>query len=148
MNMDRAGMLPRPSGARVGQRVLDEQRLPRKSARRIAPVHIELALAFDRNIDPRSAGMKIQMPRPEPHAVAGLDRRRVGQYAILETKDLERTRVYRIVAGRVVAACDQDDVAIVGRGADLVRVFSGVELVRLGDALSERAVPIDAMHGE
>ena len=147
MEVDRAGALAQRR-FRVGERLLDEDRLAGEAGRRIALVDVELVLALDRHIDPRLGRVEIEMPRAEMHAVARLDRRELRQHAALEGECLDRAGVHRIVAGRIVAARDQDDLLVVRRRANLVGVFAGVEPVGLFHPLAERAVAVDAVDGE
>jgi hypothetical protein len=69
-------------------------------------------------------------------------------YAILKGKRLERTGVHRIVAGRIVAARDQNHLLVVGRCPNLVGIFAGVEPIRLVHLCAKRAVTVDAMDRE
>jgi hypothetical protein len=92
--------------------------------------------------------VEVEMAWPEAHAVAGLNRRETCQHAIPETESLDRTRVHRIVGRRVVAARNRDDLPVVRRGEDLVRVFAGVGRGRLIDALTQRAILVDTMDGQ
>ena len=147
MDVDRARGLPQLRGG-IAEGVLDEQRFAREAGQGIELVDIELVLALDRNEDPWLARVAVKMPRPELHAVAGLDRRDVGEHAAPEAEGLDRARVYRVVDRRVVAARHQHDLTIVGRGEDLVRIFAFVERIGLADAFAERTVAVDAMHGE
>jgi hypothetical protein len=52
--------------------------------------------------------VKIEMPRPEAEPVSGRDRGEVRQRAVLECVELERTRIFRLAAGGIVAAAHQD----------------------------------------
>src|SRR5260221_75166 len=127
----------------VGERLLDEDGLTGEAGRRIAPVDVKLVLALDRHVDPGLRGVEVQMPRAEMHAVARLDRGKLRQYAILEGKRLERTGVHWIVAGRIVAARDQDHLLVVRRYPNLVGIFAGVEPIGLVHSCAERAVTVD-----
>ena len=92
--------------------------------------------------------MKVQMTRPEMHSIAGLNRREIRQDAVLELKRFDRTGVHRIIVRCVVAARYQDDLLVVGRRPDLMRIFAGIERVRLIHPFADRAILIEAMHGE
>ena len=87
------------------------------------------------------------MARPKLHAVPRLDCRKIRQHAVLETVGLDRTWVHRIVARGIVAARNHDHLLVVRSCADLMRVFAGVELVRLVHPIADRAVGADVVHG-
>ena len=88
------------------------------------------------------------MAGPEAVAVAGRHRRAVAQHAVLEAEHLERARVLRLALGGVVAARDEDRRLVAGRGEDLVAEDAGVRLAGLLDRAAERAVAVDAVHGD
>ena len=48
--------------------------------------------------------MEIEMARPEAVAAIRRDRSPVGELAVLEGEHLERARILRLAAGRIVAA--------------------------------------------
>src|SRR5438132_8885659 len=92
--------------------------------------------------------MKIEVPWPKAEAVARCDRRLVRQHAVIEAEDLERAGILRLAIPGIVAARDEDG-ALVRRGcADLVREDTAVWLRGLLDQVSERAIRVDAVHGD
>src|SRR5262249_58687192 len=100
MHMQRADALTKPRVG-VGQRLLDEYWIARKSDLQIAVIDIELVLALDRDVDPRLRRVEVEMPRPELHAVARLDRAKLREHAVAEAVGLQRAWVHRVVARRV-----------------------------------------------
>ncbi len=110
--------------------------ITREASRRIELVDVELVLALNRDIDPWLRRVEVEMPRPEVHAVTGLDRNEICEHAVFEAEGFDRAWVHRVIGWRVVAARNQDDLLVVRRGADLVRVFAGVQRIPLVDAFA------------
>ena len=81
------------------------------------------------------------------HSIAGLNCSKICQNAISELEGFDRAGVHGIIVWRIVATRNQNDLLIVRRRANLVRIFSGIERVRLVYAFSDRAVAIETMHG-
>src|SRR5262249_69400 len=104
MHVDRAGALRGLDVDRVGQRLLDEQRLMARRAGAIELVDVKLVLPLDRDVDPWLARMEVEMARPETEPVARRDRGEVRERAVLEAKHLERAGILRLGAGGIVAA--------------------------------------------
>src|SRR5580704_341085 len=91
MNVNRSGALNRDAMVRIAQSLLGEQRLGIKIAVRLELVDDELALPFDRQIDPRLGRMEVEMPRSEAVAAVRLDFSQVRQHAVVETANMQRT---------------------------------------------------------
>src|SRR5512141_1025182 len=108
MDMDGSGGLPGVDVGGVRQAVLGEERDGVEGSTRQFPVDLELALAFQRNEDPRLREVEIQMAGLEVEAAAGSDRKTVGECSVLVAENFERAGVFGLVARRSIAACDQD----------------------------------------
>src|SRR5580692_7169466 len=89
MNVNRSGALNRDAMVRIGQGFLGEQRLGVEIAVRLELVDDELALPFDRQIDPRLSRMEVEVPRPEAIAAVRLDLSQVRQHAVVETVNMQ-----------------------------------------------------------
>ena len=125
MHVHRADRLARDR--RTPQRVLAKARR-RPTARHSCEFeHVERVLPLQRHIDPRLRRMEIQMPRPEAIAAIGRDRYSVAQHAVVEVEHLQRAGLFRLAVGRVVAAGDQDDLAVVRRRAHLMGEDAGID---------------------
>src|SRR5580704_15039368 len=114
MQMDRAGALLE-FGLGIGERRLHEQRIAGEAGRGIEPIDIEPALPLDRDEDPGLARMEIEMARPEAEPRSRLDRREIGEDAVLEAKGLDRARILGLSARGIVAAGYQEN-DVVGWG--------------------------------
>src|SRR5579883_3665466 len=90
--------------------------------------------------------MEVEVPRPEMHPVFWRNRRQIGQHAVLEVEDLERSGIGWIIRRRVIAARHQYDARIIRRRSDLMSENAGVELSRLFDLFADRTHGIDAMN--
>jgi hypothetical protein len=82
------------------------------------------------------------MPRSEAEPVSRRDRGEIRQRAVLECVELERTRIFRLAAGRIVAAAHQDRGLVSRRGADLVSIDAGIGLARLAHGVAEGTVAL------
>lgn len=71
--------------------------------------------------------MKVEMPWAESETSAGRHGDFVAQHAGVEVEHLEGTGFFGFGAGCIVAAGDQDDLAIVRRRAYLMREDAGVD---------------------
>ena len=111
----------------IGERFLDEHRLAGQPGRRVALVDVELVLALDRHVDPRLGRMEVEMPRPEMHAVAGLDRGELRQHAVLEAEVLSDPGFTGLSPGALLPRVIRMTFLLSGVAANLVGVFAGVE---------------------
>ena len=102
--------------------------------------HVEPVLPLQRDIDPGLCRVEIEMARPEPVAAIRRDRHLVGQLPVAVVEHLQRARLLGLAAGRVVAARDQDDLAVVEPHPHLVAVDAGVDRLGLLDLRPRRAV--------
>ena len=89
---------------RVRQRFFYKQRLAGEAGRRVSSIDVEFVLALDGDIYPGLSRVEIEMPRPEMHSIAGLNRRETRQDAVFEFKRFDRTRVHRTIVRCIVAA--------------------------------------------
>src|SRR6202042_3858181 len=110
---------------------LGEQRLWIEIAVRLELVHDELALPFDRQIDPRLGRMEVEVPRPESVAAVRLNLSQVRQHAVVETVNMQRTGVFRLAAFGIVAARDDQHGLVARRRPDLMEVNTLLQIVRL-----------------
>ena len=132
----------------VRKRFLDEHRLAGKPNRGVSFIDIKFVLALDRHINPRLSRMKVQMARTKMHPVSRLYGRKIRQHSALEAVGLDRTRIHWVVIRRIVAARNHNHKLIVRGGTDLMRVFPGIELVRLVYPVAKSAIPVDVVHGK
>ena len=88
------------------------------------------------------------MARPKAEPGAGRDRGKIGQRAARETECLDRAGVLRPVRLGVIAAGHQQHRVVRRRGQDLMRIDAVIEFFRLRDRRADRAVGIEAMHGD
>jgi hypothetical protein len=103
-----------------------------------------------RDVHPRLRRVEVQVARAvaEPPLAA---HRQIGQrreLAVLEVVDLHRARVLRLGGFGAVASCDYDRRTIAGHGQHLVREDAHVDPSRLRHLRADRAVGVDAMHGD
>ena len=84
--------------------------------------------------------MEIEMPRAEAIAAARRDRDLVAQHAILEVEHLQRAGLFRLAVGGVVAAGDQDHLAVVQRRAHLMGEDAGIDRSRLCNLVARRRI--------
>jgi len=121
----------------------------RRRQRAIRPIEqVERVLPFKRHIDPWLRQMKIQMPRPEAIPTVGCDRYAVAQHAVVEVEQLQRARFFRLAVGGVMAAADQDYLAIVRRRTHLVREDARIDRARLRDFGARAAIGIDPIDAD
>src|SRR5437870_13451627 len=92
--------------------------------------------------------MKVQMARTKMHPVSRLYGRKIRQHSALEAVGLDRTRIHWVVIRRIVAARNHNHKLIVRGGTDLMRVFPGIELVRLVYPVAKSAIPVYVVHGK
>ena len=88
------------------------------------------------------------MPRAETIATVRRDRDLVAQHAVVEVEHLQSAGFLRLAAGGIVAAGDQDDLAVVRRGANLVREDPRINRPRLRDLVARRRIGVDAIHAD
>src|SRR5207247_3441488 len=139
MNMDSACALSERRFWRR-KRLLDEHGLAGKPNRGVSFIDIKFVLALDRHIDPRLSRMKVQMTRTKMHPVSWLYGRKIRQLSAFEAVGLDRTRIHWVVIRRIVATRNHNHKLIVRGGTDLMRVFPGIELVRLVYPVAKRAI--------
>ena len=150
MHVDRAGRLMQLRVANAGQRGRGEcgRRFHFVSGG-VEPVHVHLVLAFDVGVHPRLRRMEVDVTRTivEPVAPAD-DVLRIGELAVVEAEDLDRTRVLGPAVLRVVAARREDHDAVRWSDDDLMRVDADIDAVFLLHLRSQRAIGIDGMDGD
>ena len=88
------------------------------------------------------------MARPKTEPGAGRNRGKAGQRAVGEAERLDCAGVLRLVRLGIVAAGHQQHRVVRRRGEDLMRINAGIEFFRLRDRRADRAVGIEAMHGD
>src|SRR5271166_1819259 len=129
MNMNRTGALNRKAMRGIRQGFLAEQRLGHEIAVALELVDDQFVLPLDRQIDPRLAGMDVEMPRPEAVAAVRLDLSHVREEPVLESVDMQRTGVLRFAAFGIIAARDDDHAPVARRRPDLMEVDALVQVV-------------------
>src|SRR5258707_12689478 len=90
--------------------------------------------------------MEIEMARLEDVAAVWRNRGPVGELAVLEAEYLQRARILRPAAGRIVAAGHQNGGIVRGRGANLVRENAAIEDRGLLHFLPDGPIRVDPMH--
>src|SRR5258708_10168189 len=90
--------------------------------------------------------MEIEMARPEAVAAVWRNRGPVGELAVLEAEYLQRARILRPAAGRIVAAGHQNGGIFRGRGANLVRENAAIDDRGLLNFLADGPYPIYPMY--
>ena len=147
MDVDRARTLAWTHIARVAEARLHEPRRGRELPIGLKIVEVYLVLPLDRDIDPRFGRMEIQMARAEAETGAGPDRLKRSEDSIVETEDVNRTRVLRFRRSRVIASRNHDHALIRGHGANLVRVDSRIKPRGLVNQLAQSAIRVDPVNG-
>src|SRR5207237_9875145 len=127
---------------------LHEERIAAERAVGLKPIDIQPVLALERNKHKGRARMKIEMAGPEAENVAWCDRSELRQQPILEAENFQGAGILRIASGGLVSTRDQDRRAIGRSRPDLMGVDAGVRFDGLIDQRAQRAVLIDAMHGD
>ena len=139
MHLYGADRLPAANVVRLGQRALLVNR--RRQQRRVVEgEHVEPVLPLQRHVDPGLGRVEIEVPRAEAIAAVRRDRGLVCQLAVAVVEHLQRPRFLGIAARRVMAARDQDDLAVVEPHPHLVGVDAGIDLV-FGCSTSGPGVP-------
>src|SRR5580704_8881262 len=148
VNVNRSGALNRDAMVRIAQGFLGEQRLGVEIAVRLELVDDELALPFDRQIDPRLGRMEVEVPRSKSIAAVRLDLSQVRQYAVIETIYMQRTGIFRLAAFGIVAARDHQHGLVVRCRPDLMEVDALLQIVRLRHLVADAAVGLDPVHAD
>jgi len=144
--MDRTRSLNRELVRRIRQGRLGEQWLRDEIAVRRHLVDDQLALAFDRKVDPRLGRMKIEVPSTKAVSAIGRDLAHGRQHAVPEPINVERARVFRLACFRIVAARHHQDGFIRGSGADLMEIDALLQIVRLLHLVADAAIALDLVH--
>src|SRR6185312_8650090 len=96
---------------------------------------------------PGAGGMEVEMTRAEAEAVLWCDGDLIRQRARVVVEDLQSSRVLARGCGRFVATCHEDDGAVRGQDANLMRVDTGIERRALRHFCTHTAVGVDRMNG-
>jgi hypothetical protein len=148
MHVHRAGGLGRRHVTATRQRALAEHWLLTQRVIGHSGEDIQLVLRLERQEDPRSRRMEIQMPRSKADALSRRNRRAIRELAIVIAKHLDRPRVFCRRCGRLIATRDEDDAVIRWQHADLMRVNANIQAFGLGNFATDGAIGVDCMNGQ
>ena len=91
--------------------------------------------------------VEVEMASAEAEAVWWRDGDLIRQLAGIVAEDLQRAGVLAGGCSRFVAASDDDDRAVRGQDANLMRVDTGIERVALRHLCTHTAVGVDRVNG-
>jgi hypothetical protein len=103
-------------------------------------IHLKLILPLHRHEHPRFRRMEVNVPRPKPVAGTWRDGGNIAQLPILQRLYRQRSGIFDLRGGSVVAAGNQHQRAVRRHHADLVREEATIDRRGPLDLLANRAV--------